>query len=267
MSSEEDFMGYVGDLTQAGTQKLGRITGEVNELVKHLKEAVAKVGKKGRVIHIAHSQGALLTSLASRQLTPLEMNQIEVIAFGGAAALKRTSLTPWGRVVNYYSINDPLLLVVPPAASALRSGFVGDDEFCFLAPRIGDPIRDHNLLGPTYAQALAWEGRRFQQTYQNVLQRMQRPLYLFLLALYHATLVRLGQAILAAIQLIAAPIQAAYWALHAQLMKLVIRPLASFIVLLARIIQEMIQKARNREQYQSAKIALEMVESNRRSRK
>jgi len=67
MKGDEDMRGYVADLTQAGTQKLGRITAEVNELVQHLKEALAQVGKKGKVIHIAHSQGALVTYLATKQ--------------------------------------------------------------------------------------------------------------------------------------------------------------------------------------------------------
>ena len=34
MSTEDDLVGYLGDLTQAGTQKLGRVTKEVNLLVK-----------------------------------------------------------------------------------------------------------------------------------------------------------------------------------------------------------------------------------------
>ena len=33
MSNEDDMVGYLGDLTQAGTQKLGRVTEEVNLLV------------------------------------------------------------------------------------------------------------------------------------------------------------------------------------------------------------------------------------------
>lgn len=150
---------------------------------RHLKEAVASVGTKGRVVHIAHSQGALLTFLAAKQLTPLEMSQIEVIAFGGAAAIRKSPQTPFVRCVNYYSINDPLLWVVPQAAQALKSGFVGDEEFCFLTPRIGDPIRDHNLLGPTYKTALAWEGQRFQREYLPILYRILRPTLLALLAL------------------------------------------------------------------------------------
>lgn len=36
MTSEEDMLGYMGDFAQAGSQKLGRITAEVNELVKYV---------------------------------------------------------------------------------------------------------------------------------------------------------------------------------------------------------------------------------------
>mmetsp|Transcript_10248 Transcript_10248/g.18647 ORF Transcript_10248/g.18647 Transcript_10248/m.18647 type:complete len:108 (+) Transcript_10248:156-479(+) len=34
MSHDDDMFGYIGDLTQAGTQKLGRITEEVENLVR-----------------------------------------------------------------------------------------------------------------------------------------------------------------------------------------------------------------------------------------
>ena len=34
MTNEDDTMGYIGDLTQATTQKLGKITTEVDELVR-----------------------------------------------------------------------------------------------------------------------------------------------------------------------------------------------------------------------------------------
>lgn len=153
MKSDQDNLGYLTDLSQAGQQKyFGMITAEVDSLVDHLRKALAYVGKRGCVIHIAHSQGALITSLASKQLKVEEMQQIEILAFGGAAAIRKTEQTPFKRCINYYSINDPLLMLVPQAAQALRSGLVGtDSEFCFLAPRIGDPVRDHHLWGPTYA--------------------------------------------------------------------------------------------------------------------
>jgi hypothetical protein len=150
----------------------------------HLKEAVTSVGKKGRVVHIAHSQGALVTALAVKKLTSLEMSKLDVICFGGAAALRKTPQTPFYRCINYYAVNDPLLWVVPSAEQALRSGFVPDNEFCFLVPRVGEPIADHQLLGPTYEQALAWEGQRFQRTYQNISHQVFRMAALLLIGFF-----------------------------------------------------------------------------------
>jgi len=153
---------------------------------RHLKDAVASVGRRGKVIHIAHSQGALLTSLATKQLSPLEMSQIEVMCFGGAEVVQRTPTTPFSRCINYYSGNDPLLVLVPRATQALRSGFVVNEEFCFLTPRVGDPITDHSLLGPTYAQALAWEGQRYQRLYQGVANRFARALFVWIVCFFAA---------------------------------------------------------------------------------
>lgn len=180
MANEEDKFGYINDLAQAGQHKLGRITAEVDELYIHLKDAIESVGPKGRVIHIAHSQGALITSLAVKRLTKMEMSQLEIICFGGAEALQVTPDFPFARCVNYYSVNDPLLFLVPQAARALRTGFMGTEcsgealakmaantepEFVFLSPRAGDPILDHGLFGPTYLDALKWEGRRYKTLY------------------------------------------------------------------------------------------------------
>jgi hypothetical protein len=113
----------------------------------------------------------------------------------------RTSQTPFRRCINYYSVNDPLLLVVPQAAQALRSGFAAPHgEFCFLAPRMGDPIADHNLFGPTYAQALEWEGIRFQRMYESSLVRFTRRMVLFLSVLAEAVSAYLKDALKALIR-------------------------------------------------------------------
>lgn len=192
MAHEDDVRGYLTDLSQAGQQKLGRITAEVNTLVQHLQEAAREVGRRGRVIHIAHSQGALITLLATKRLTPDEMKRTEILCFGGAAALQSTPETPFARCINYYAVNDPLLLVVPAAANALRSGLFADD-FCFLAPRGGDPVVDHKLCGPTYALALQWEGRRFVQLYVSPLYRGSRWLLLLLAAVAEIVQRRLQQ--------------------------------------------------------------------------
>lgn len=125
MSNKDDTLGYIGDLTQCTTQKLGKNSAEVHELVQHLQNAVRKVGPKGIVVHIAHSQGALITSLAVKQLSKSEMSRMEVICFGGAEAIRSSPDFPFARCINYYSVNDPLLFVVSSAARALRSGFMG----------------------------------------------------------------------------------------------------------------------------------------------
>jgi len=88
----------------------------------------------------------------------------------------------FSRVVNYYSVNDPLMFLVPSASRALRTGVWGggganlggqlssikEPEYVFLTPRGGDPIIDHGLFGPTYIDALRWEGKRYQMLYLPV---------------------------------------------------------------------------------------------------
>lgn len=184
MTSDDDNYGFIADLTQAGTHKLGRITSEVDTLVRFLKEAIAQVGKTGLVIHIAHSQGVLITSLAAKRLSESEMSQIELICIGGATSIRKSDYPHFRRIINYWSTNDPLLFIVPSAVQALQSGFLHtnsingqmEPEIVFLSPRAGDPVLDHMLLGPTYSQALAWEGRRYQMSYQSTYTRAMRSL-------------------------------------------------------------------------------------------
>lgn len=167
---------------------------------RHLKEAIQSVGKRGVVIHLAHSQGVLITALAAKQLTPEEISHIECICFGGAAAITREEFPSFRRIVNYYSVNDPLLFVVPAAAKKLQSGIFttptntntnnnSEEEYVFLTPRSGNPALDHSLFGPTYGEVVAWEGQRFQHQYQHVFVRTTRPILLklhqLLIALFY----------------------------------------------------------------------------------
>jgi hypothetical protein len=174
MTSESDYIGFVKDGIQASTHQMGRITPEVDSLVEHLRARLAEVGKSGKVIHIAHSQGSVITWLAAKRLTPDECRRIEIISFGGAATIS-TSEFPFARCINYYAVNDPILNVVPSAVKALKSGFSFgggfEQEIIFLASRTGDPVKDHGLLNPTYLEALLWEGQRYQSLYLSSLLR------------------------------------------------------------------------------------------------
>lgn len=111
MSKPRDAVGYVKDLTQATTQLFGRITAEVNDLVSHLRFLCKNTGEHGKVLHLCHSQGVLITYLAAKELTNDEKSKIEIIAFGGAAAITTGEFPEFHRCVNYYSLNDPLLQV------------------------------------------------------------------------------------------------------------------------------------------------------------
>ncbi|GMI06723.1 hypothetical protein TrVE_jg8095 [Triparma verrucosa] len=174
MSKPSDAIGYVKDLTQATTQLFGRITAEVNDLVEHLRSLCSQTGDHGKVLHLCHSQGVLITYLAAQKLDPSEQRKIEIIAFGGAAAITTTEFPNFARCVNYYSLNDPLLQIVPPASRALSTGLLsfsaatGEPEFVFLTPRGNDPIVDHGLLGPTYKDLVCLEGRRYIDKYETV---------------------------------------------------------------------------------------------------
>ena len=101
-------MGFLKDGIQASTQQMGRTSSEVDSLVEHLRDALAEVGKSGRVIHIAHSQGSVITWLAAKRLKAEECRRIEIISFGGAATIC-TSEFPFARCINYYAVNDPIL--------------------------------------------------------------------------------------------------------------------------------------------------------------
>lgn len=141
MTTESDYIGFLKDGLQASTHQWGRITPEVDTLVDHLRIALREVGKHGRVIHICHSQGSVITWLAAKRLDSDECKRIEIISFGGAATIT-TQEFPFARCINYYAVNDPILNVVPSAVKALRSGYLfggglGEQEIIFLSSRTG----------------------------------------------------------------------------------------------------------------------------------
>ena len=263
MTDETDTFGYIGDLTQCTTQKLGKNSAEVHELVQHLRIAVTMVGPKGIVVHIAHSQGALITSLAVKQLTKDEMKQMEVICFGGAEVIRSTPDFPFARCINYYSVNDPLLFVVPSAAKALRSGFGGlgygslggkgqgvastlaamadpyaEPEFVFLTPRHGDPVKDHGLFGETYLDALRWEGRRYQTLYLAPWNNVA-----YILTTFGSST---GLAVHETIRKVVVFIMIA----HEWIMTNIMKPIAKILVLIWNALLEIVRLLRGDEKYQ-----------------
>jgi hypothetical protein len=166
-------------------------------LAKHLKQLISEVGEHGRVLHIAHSGGAILTYLAAKHhLTKRERNQLDVITFGAGHSLTRKYFR--GRLVNYYARNDPCVYVDKRALQLGRSPSVvasflqilqnqsnhtfveifdskHNTSFVFMHGITGHPIRDHSMEGPTYKLALAREAQELIQRRNDI--RMKLLLY------------------------------------------------------------------------------------------
>ena len=138
----------------------------VVNLTAHLRTCLDYAGKGGRVLHIAHSGGAILTYLcAKRYLTTSERARIDVTTFGGGRSLTRKYFT--GRTINYYARNDPLLLVDSraQAMSKMVKNETWDEvvytkhntSFIFLKGQLKNPIADHGMEGPTYGLGIERE--------------------------------------------------------------------------------------------------------------
>jgi hypothetical protein len=173
---------WVADATRAGYSLVVRPDDDAVALglTEHLRSALQDAGPMGRVLHLAHSGGALLTYLAAKHhLEPGEMERIDVATFGGARSITRKYFR--GRAVNYYAKNDPVVFVDRRAASLLRSGGAGGDvmevlytkhntSFVFIEGRARNSLRDHSLEGPTYQEALRLEAKAFFERERKGLQ-------------------------------------------------------------------------------------------------
>lgn len=136
------------------------------DLAEHLRKLLQELGTKGRVLHIAHSGGAILTYLAAKHhLTAWEKTRIDVLTFGGGRSITHKYFK--GRLVNYYARNDPLIIVDQRAnrlsKTSSNSTYVEIQDskhnttFVFMEGLAKHPITDHSMEGPTYIKALKIE--------------------------------------------------------------------------------------------------------------
>lgn len=154
------------------------------ELAEHLRKALKEVrADGGRVLHIAHSGGAILTYLAAKyHLSFSESSRIDVITLGAGRSLTHKYFR--GRVYNYYSRNDPVLMVDNRAAQLMKKAknetyaIVRDAKhnttFVYLEAIAKDPIFDHAMEGPTYRKALDWEALQYRERLSLIMMREAR---------------------------------------------------------------------------------------------
>lgn len=158
----------------------------VRGLAIHLSTVLEEVGPTGRVVHLAHSGGALLTYLVAKyHLTESQRRRVHVITFGGARSITRKYFR---KATNYYARNDPLLLVDRRANSLMKrlDGYGKREEdgqvlyekhrtpFIFLRGRANQALPDHSFFGPTYHEALMTEAKKFKDYYSSPSSKWRR---------------------------------------------------------------------------------------------
>lgn len=164
---------WVKDATRAGIDLVMRPSDQdlAKGLANHLRLALNDVEPKGRVLHLAHSGGAILTYLAAKHhLTTQETSRIDIVTFGAGKSITRKYFK--GRVYNYYARNDPLTIVDKRTNQLIKRvrnhtyheirDHKHNTTFVFLAPQANHPIVDHSMLGPTYRYAMALEAEQFK---------------------------------------------------------------------------------------------------------
>ncbi len=164
---------WLSDASQAGFALVTKPNDHIlaQQLANHLRIALKDVGINGRILHIAHSGGAIITYLAAKHhLTVNETSRIDVITFGGGRSITHKYFK--GRITNYYSKNDPLVLLDQRAFNLIKrvyntsSNEVRDKHntsFIFLTSLARNPILDHSMEGPSYLAALQLESIHFRR--------------------------------------------------------------------------------------------------------
>lgn len=166
---------WMKDATKAGFELVLRPSDLhlSKDLATHLRSVLHSLHPQGRILHIAHSGGAILTYLAAKHhLTDSEVSRIDVTTFGGGKSLTHKYFRG-SRVCNYYARNDPLVLVDKRANALLKNAgnltyaevkdVKHNTTFIFLDALANNPLVDHSMEGPTYRMALSLEAAAMRQ--------------------------------------------------------------------------------------------------------
>lgn len=172
---------WVTDISKAGFHLVGKSKQIylAKELATHFRSILASLAPQGRILHLAHSGGAILTYLAAKyHLSSVERSRIDVVTFGGGHSLTKKYFP--GHLVNYYAQNDPCLVVDPRASKLIKKvTFNGismiekrelkhNTSYVFVEALTNNPLFDHSMEGPTYRIALLREAQDYQRRLRQI---------------------------------------------------------------------------------------------------
>ena len=151
--------GFVADFFECILLKLGFATKSVHLLVDRWRELFQEMNN-GTIHHFAHSQGALTTRVALKQLTPEERDMIDVVTLGGAAIITREECKG---AYNYVSKSDLVPLL------DIKNLYFGNANVVHLPCQSKNKWFDHGFNSPTYQNVLKEEGFNFIKKYGVIL--------------------------------------------------------------------------------------------------
>lgn len=181
---------WVHDATKAGIELFTRPSdlATVVGLTKHFRNILARLHPQGRILHIAHSGGAIVTYLSAKHhLSKEEKDRIDVVTCGGGRSITRKYFN--GYLVNYYAKNDPCALLDQRAGNLLkRSSYSSiiiepkhpwsynstsfwevvkdmkhNTTFIFINAIANHPVLDHSMMGQPYRMALYHEANELRK--------------------------------------------------------------------------------------------------------
>lgn len=155
--------GWTWDLFKSVLVKCGWVSPQAKQLAARWRELIAEMGGVnggGKIIHYAHSLGAVDTFLAKSLLSPEELSMIQVYTFGSPLLFG-----PGGfqSVTNFVSKGDGICLLDP--VSYFQSIGNPPDHISFLPSSWAIPLIDHQLNFPAYQSILESLGRQFLDLY------------------------------------------------------------------------------------------------------
>lgn len=156
--------GWTYDLLKSSLVKFGWASPQSKQLAVRWKELIAEMGGVdggGKIIHYAHSIGAVDSFIAKRFLKPEELKMIQVYTFGSPLLFGPEG---FHSVTNYISKGDGVSLLDP--VGYIKSLMHPSDHIAFIPSSWPIPIIDHPLTFPAYQSTLEMLGRQFLEIYK-----------------------------------------------------------------------------------------------------
>lgn len=157
--------GWTRDVIKGGLVKFGWISPQAEQLAALWHKLIEEMGGihgGGKIIHYAHSLGAVDTAIAKGFLTPEELSMIEVYTFGSPSLL-----VPGGfqSVTNFVSKGDAVSLLDP--ISYINALLNPAEHISFVPSSWLIPLIDHQLTFPAYKSVLESLGKQFLELYSK----------------------------------------------------------------------------------------------------